>query len=473
MPSGVSVAGLGQRAVAAIINGLPPTVVLIAYNLLAGQLAGSMALLIVTSIIATVLTGAWAVYVWWGYATRGAGPGAQVMGIHVLGLADGRPVGWGRYFLRQLVWGACAGTVVLWVVLVVLMVTHQRRQGWHDLAARAVVVKRVRTLESGGNVTRSSMQASNTVGLPSHLAPASFAGNGGPDELPSSAGYTPTPLGAPSQGPVTSVPSSFAPSEPATYQPAPSYQPAATPPPQPAAVPWEQWGAQQPSRPEPQPYGQPAFGQSPPQQAAPQQAAYAPQQQPYASPQQAPYGQPQQPYGQPQQYASPQQPQPGAQPYAPPSYPPASVPAPPQPQPGQPGQPTSSADDVEGTHLAANRLVAGRSPAEGWQVRLDDGRLVEIEGVVLVGRNPAARADETVTQLVSAGADSRMVSKTHLAIGVDHRGIYVTDRGSTNGTAIAGANGQFEPCAPGDRVRVREGQIVSFGDRYLEIRRKH
>ena len=57
-------------------------------------------------------------------------------------------------------------------------------------------------------------------------------------------------------------------------------------------------------------------------------------------------------------------------------------------------------------------------------------------------------------------------------IGIDHRGLYVTDRNSTNGTAIANADGAYEPCAPGDPVRVREGQVVSFGDHYFEVRRR-
>jgi pSer/pThr/pTyr-binding forkhead associated (FHA) protein len=119
----------------------------------------------------------------------------------------------------------------------------------------------------------------------------------------------------------------------------------------------------------------------------------------------------------------------------------------------------------------------GKSPAEprkatdGWQLRLDDGRTLPVRGLVLIGRSPQPQPDEQA-ELVQAGVESRMVSKTHLAIGLDHRGLYVMDRGSTNGTAIANSGGQFEPCAAGDPVRVREGQVVSFGDRYLEVRRE-
>jgi pSer/pThr/pTyr-binding forkhead associated (FHA) protein len=130
-------------------------------------------------------------------------------------------------------------------------------------------------------------------------------------------------------------------------------------------------------------------------------------------------------------------------------------------------------DDMTRTHLAPVGRVPGppRKATDGWQLRLDDGRTVPVTGIVLIGRSPRPQPDEQAL-LVQAGVDSRMVSKTHLAVGLDHRGLYVMDRGSTNGTAIANSGGEFEPCAPGDPVRVREGQIVSFGDRYLEVRRE-
>jgi hypothetical protein len=129
-------------------------------------------------------------------------------------------------------------------------------------------------------------------------------------------------------------------------------------------------------------------------------------------------------------------------------------------------------DDMTRTHLAPVGKAPGtlRKATDGWQLRLDDGRSVPVRGLVLIGRSPQPQPDEQA-ELVQAGVESRMVSKTHLAIGLDHRGLYVMDRGSTNGTAIANSGGQFEPCAAGDPVRVREGQIVSFGDRYLEVRR--
>lgn len=128
--------------------------------------------------------------------------------------------------------------------------------------------------------------------------------------------------------------------------------------------------------------------------------------------------------------------------------------------------PAAPIDDGH-THLARPVVRA----AGAWALRLDDGREVVLSGTVLIGRNPVARGGEDVSDLVSVGSDGRMVSKTHLAVGVDQRGVYVVDRGSTNGTAIATSGGVFEPCAAGDRVRVRDGQVVSFGDHSLVVHR--
>lgn len=127
-----------------------------------------------------------------------------------------------------------------------------------------------------------------------------------------------------------------------------------------------------------------------------------------------------------------------------------------------------SADDYEGTRIAPRAAIRSTG---AWQIRMDDGREIPITGLILIGRNPVARAGEDVTELVKAGTDGRMVSKTHLAVGIDQRGVFVMDRGSTNGTAIANSSGGYEPCAAEDRVRVRDGQIVSFGDHTLVVRR--
>ncbi len=571
MPSGVSVAGLGARAGAAIIDVLPLAVVSGALSLFLTLAHPSTTVMIVVTILAAVVSLGWVLYVWWGYATRGAGPGAKVMGIQVLGLRDGRPIGWGRSFLRELVWGAAGFFVIPWIVLVVMMVTHQRRQGWHDLAAKAVAVRRVRPVESGGSVTRSSVQSANAVGLPAHLAGSSFAGQPAAtsSELPSSIGYTPTALGSGTgAGPISSIPSSLAPAPgldsapttmygatgpvfpgPARPDPSvpPSYQtlPVAAPQAAPQATPGGQWGsaatvpapgypAAQPSYPSNPQQGyttQPSSGwqpqqgdpanpplgygaQSQSQSQSQSQPSYATQPQqgdptnPHSGDAMQPQPCPPQPTwqygrvsaGEPGHAMRPgsapqhEQPKPGEMLSGYPSQPPQSAqravqqPAgqsPPQGPPEQfavaaqapyapPQRALADPDDYPSTHLASRAPgVPQRGADVGWQIRLDDGRVIDIDGLVLIGRNPVARPDETVAHLISAGADSRMVSKTHLAFGTDQRGLYVTDRGSTNGTAIAGEGGQLEPCAPGEKVRLREGQIVSFGDHHVEVRRTH
>ena len=134
------IAGLGWRALAAVIDTLPIAVIMTVVSLLL-QLDLSTTVVIVLSIAGGLLSLGWAVLVWWGYATRGQGPGARVAKIQVLDVATGAPIGWGRYFLRELIWHAVSGTTVVWIILIVMMVSHNHRRGWHDLAAKSVVVK--------------------------------------------------------------------------------------------------------------------------------------------------------------------------------------------------------------------------------------------------------------------------------------------------------------------------------------------
>ena len=90
---------------------------------------------------------------------------------------------------------------------------------------------------------------------------------------------------------------------------------------------------------------------------------------------------------------------------------------------------------------------------------------------MLLGRNPQPRAGEEDAQLIKVADETRTVSKSHLALGVDGNGMYVMDRGSTNGSTVTTQDGESQPCPPGDLVAVHPGAVVSFGDHWLEVRR--
>jgi hypothetical protein len=65
---------------------------------------------------------------------------------------------------------------------------------------------------------------------------------------------------------------------------------------------------------------------------------------------------------------------------------------------------------------------------------LDDGRRVVVDRLVLLGSQPAAGPGEEDADLIKIADETRTVSKLHLAMGVDQSGLYVVDRGSTNGS---------------------------------------
>ena len=353
LPPGVSVAPLGRRLVAQLVDAVVPAVLgLVAYAVGDDGPGVSAA-----SVIAVLLIIAWCLLVWWMFATRAAGPGMRLMKLQLVGFTNGRPIGWGRFLVRSLVLALLTATVVGLLVMLVFLLRHPRHQGWHDLAANSVVI-----------VERPLAPRSRPA------AAASSAGTPGKEPAPSKVAAGAGAAGGPGRDPLpTSVPASALPMAPS--------------------------GAEvglAPLAP-----GQVAAGRVPPPVA-------------------------------------------GA----------TAVPAESPEETTQPGT-----------------VPAAAETDQRWVAVLDDGREVPVRGLVLLGRNPQPRPGEEGAELIKVADESRTVSKSHLALDVDAGGLFVVDRGSTNGSTVTTADGRVSRCVPGDAVRADEGSVVSMGDHWLTLRR--
>ncbi|MGP4032475.1 RDD family protein [Pseudarthrobacter sp. 1C304] len=99
------------------------------------------------------------------------------------------------------------------------------------------------------------------------------------------------------------------------------------------------------------------------------------------------------------------------------------------------------------------------------RIRLDDGRDIELDRTVLIGRNPAGHPGEESVQLIPVADPGRSISKTHLHLLAGSGGVWVTDRNSTNGSAVTTPDGIRTALAAGEPTHVRPGSTVHFGDR--------
>jgi uncharacterized RDD family membrane protein YckC len=302
--------------------------------------------------VAVLFALAWAFVCWQQLAVRAASPGMRLFKLQLVGFFDGRPVRWGRVFLRWLVFTVLSATGLGLLLLIVSMLVSPRHQGWHDRAAGAVVI-----VERPLAPRRTKVRTSRS---------------------------TPPPPTRPSSAPV----------------PAP--------------------------RPDPAPVGA----------GAPVPAADAVSQVPV----------------------------------------PAAVAG--DPAVGPELAPVAADPGLVGAHAARAERAAGqhatnghRTILEGWVAELDDGREIAVRGLVLLGRNPQPSEGEDDAQLVKLPDESRTVSKTHLALGVDDAGLFVVDRGSTNGSTITPPGRPTVPAGAFHAVSVSEGSVVSIGDHWVRIRR--
>ena len=153
-----------------------------------------------------------------------------------------------------------------------------------------------------------------------------------------------------------------------------------------------------------------------------------------------------------------------------PPAPPAAAPpatAPPTPvtpapiaRPAAAPEPTGDIDDVDETRHVAPRRAAG------VVVVWDDGVANAVTTSAVFGRNPDAVDGGELYAVPDA---TRSLSKTHFELVVDAAGVWIIDRHSTNGTAIATAEGRRAAPA-GERVRVNVGDTILIGDRSFTLR---
>lgn len=133
----------------------------------------------------------------------------------------------------------------------------------------------------------------------------------------------------------------------------------------------------------------------------------------------------------------------------------------------QPAANTSAAEDEEDVELTR---VVSRGQGTGCRLVFDDGAAVRVTGTALLGRNPAPAIGEKVNQLIDFADMGRSVSKTHLHLQADgSTGLWITDRGSTNGSSIVAPDGRHEALAAHSPVLAPSGSTVYFGDRHFTV----
>ncbi|HEX6757018.1 MAG TPA: RDD family protein [Propionibacteriaceae bacterium] len=407
LPPGVEVGPLGKRFVAFLINLSVPVIVSIALIFLLPNTTG--ALRVILGVLGAAITLGWLVVIWYTLAVRAASPGLRAMKLQLVGFLDGRPIGPSRVFVRALVFWALYLTGIGLLIMLIMMLRHPRRQGWHDLAVTSVMIKE-RLLAPPVQPARAAADAQ--LGPPAQVGTRS-------QPQPSGVRAEMPPSYALGEG----YASAGSPVPPGALTPPPGMAPTSSGSPYAAAVPP---GGSASS------YGGNAYAT--PYSGAP----YAP---PYGS---SPTSQP----------SGDELSSAGQQAGASPTY---------EDRPEYTGSASGFSDQT-----AAG---PGSSFVQDWSILLDDGRRITLEGLVLLGRNPQPKAGEEDAQLIKIADETRTVSKSHLAVGVDAGGVYVVDRGSTNGSTVSTTNGMSSRCRAGEMVRVGDGAIVSFGDHWLEITR--
>jgi uncharacterized RDD family membrane protein YckC len=417
-------------AIGAVLVGI---VVGIIFGVGAGWERDALALMILFSYLGIgILLFAW----WLVYSAMQGGRGSigqRILGLRLQDADSTAPIGFWRAVWRNIVFGLAGAIVVGYFTP--LFDSSGRRQGWHDMAARAVVVDVRKTVP-----TPPPGAAGASPGASGRVGPAAPR----VDARPATANpYLPPPTGAASLPPAP-------PLQPAAPVPSPGFMPAVAgtavrPAPavtRPAApigtglIDGVPWVTQDP---------QPSPVKRPPQSADSFPSVTMP----------FPAATTTEPLGTAAMVAV---------------APAAPAPAAPLATPGV-SSPAAAAPDDD---LDSTRIVvpppAQRAPLyDGAPViavlTWDDGARMAVYGRTLYGRNPA---NEQGAVAIAVRDETLSLSKTHFEVGGDSTGAWILDRHSTNGTTLVRDGGRI-PLVPGVRTNLRAGDGLEFGDRRVTV----
>jgi uncharacterized RDD family membrane protein YckC len=445
----VAYAGTGRRFLAALVDGAVVSVVAWIVLMIGLASAGGTGVLLMTPdaiasamLVPQLISGVLLLGYWLGVSAwegkTGKTVGNLVCKIRTVDVAGHGPIGFGRAFVRWLIVGL--GSIVCLVGQILVLVSPAfdgggKRQGWHDKVARAVV-----------------LMASDVAAAPAGVAPgpATSSTTGAGAKAP--AGTSQVWTGAANGGQAAARPA------------AQQAQPAAPAP----ADPWAF----------PDSSAAPGAGgviTGIPGQAPGGGGALPPQEEPATvrrphpgsggTPHPGPTAQPvqQQPVQPPTGPTPPVQ-----QPVQPDLTQRAPMPARPQPEPVQhpePEQRDSAPVDMTRTHMSRPLTPAAVTTVV---LEVESGERFVVDTKALVGRNPQA-PDGSGWILIKVDDPTRSVSKTHAELGVDTAGLWLTDRGSTNGTVVSAPGLPPRVAEPGARVRVPVGSTIHVGDRRVLV----
>ncbi|MFC8731943.1 RDD family protein [Luteimicrobium sp. NPDC057192] len=139
---------------------------------------------------------------------------------------------------------------------------------------------------------------------------------------------------------------------------------------------------------------------------------------------------------------------------------------------GAPAAPQTPAPQSPQAAWTGGPAAPAAAAGPGFDLGLPDGSTVRVTGPTLLGRDPAVPPSQTgpAPQLVPVPDPGRSVSKTHAELGVDAHGLWLVDRGSTNGTTVEVPGATPVKATPGQQVRVPAGATVRLGDAAVLVR---
>ena len=126
----------------------------------------------------------------------------------------------------------------------------------------------------------------------------------------------------------------------------------------------------------------------------------------------------------------------------------------------------------DGRIFAPTPAPAGPAPVPAATLVMDTGqRIALVAPRTLLGRAPVAVAPWEEADTVPVTDPDRSISKTHLAVLLDGDRLSVRELGSTNGSAVVGADGARTTLLMGQDVVVPDGARIELGDRSFTVER--